>query len=107
MFIYSDLLFQPCRVIKDGDTHCVESLSKECIELYITVKGLNSLFGLNETVVPTDKNTFFSLIKSSNPTLSEDGIKDLIGESISSFLLNDNQLISDVQKLLARTGGDY
>ncbi len=90
-----------CRVIKDGDRHCVESLSKECIELYITLEGLNSLFGLSETVVPTDKNTFFSLIKSSNPTLSEDGIKDLIAENISSFLLNDNQLISDVQKLLA------
>ena len=89
-----------CRVIKDGDTHCVESLSKECIELYITLEGLNSLFGLSETAVPTDKNTFFSLIKSNNPSLSEDGIKDLIAENISSFLLEDNQLIIDVQQLL-------
>ena len=90
-----------CRVIKDGDTHCAESLSKECIELYITLEGLNSLFGLSETAVPTDKNTFFSLIKSNNPSISEDGIKDLIAENISSFLLEDNQLVIDVQELLA------
>lgn len=89
-----------CRVIKDGDTNCEESLSKECIELYITLDKLNELFGLAEITVPTSKDIFFNIIKSNNPTLSEDSIKETISENVDSFLLVDNQLIQDVKKLL-------
>lgn len=89
-----------CRVIKDGDTNSSESLSKECIELYITLDALNNLFGLTEASVPTDKKTFFDIIISNNNNLKEDSVKDIISQNVDSFLLINNQLIDDVKKLL-------
>lgn len=89
-----------CRVIKDGDANSSESLSKECIELYITLDALNNLFGLTETSVPTDKKTFFDLITNKNNELKEDSVKDIISQNVDSFLMTDNQLINDVQELL-------
>lgn len=91
----------PCFSIKDGDAEDADSLSKECIELYIPLSYFNSIFGLSESEVPSTKTGFFAKIKSANSDLSEDSIKQMISLKVNEFLNDENQLIEDVKHLLS------
>ena len=58
-----ELLGKTCKIIRDGDTNAVDSISKDCIELYAPLEDINELLGLSLTEIPQTKEDFFFLIK--------------------------------------------
>ena len=54
-----ELLGKTCKIIRDGDTNAVDSISKDCIELYAPLEDINELLGLSLTEIPQTKEDFF------------------------------------------------
>lgn len=88
-----------CKVIKDGDSGDTQySISKECIELYITLEAYNSIFNKNNTILPQTKREFFDSL--TNEFRNEDSIKSIISKNVDSFLTHDNDLLEEVRSIL-------
>jgi len=88
-----------CFIIRDGDTEHIYSLTKDCIELYVPLHALNSIFQLTLTSIPTNKDDFFSITVVDN-VRNQDTVKRILSSKVNEFLLIDNVLVQEVANLL-------
>lgn len=89
-----------CKVIKDGDTGHENSLSKDCIELYVPLNSYNNLFDKQSTTVPTDKDSFFNSLISEENGIGRQTIKRILSDEVFNFLELDNPLVQEIKILL-------
>lgn len=90
-----------CKVIKDGDSNDrVNSISKECIELYCPLDFYNSLFSVNETTIPSTKKDFFEKVVSEDRGIGKDTVKKRISEHVDDFLNASNDLVNEIRTIL-------
>lgn len=93
-----ELLGKTCKIIRDGDTNAVDSISKDCIELYAPLEDINELLGLSLTEIPQTKEDFFD--KTVTTQNSKDTVKRILSENAINFLEENNELVEEVKIIL-------
>lgn len=88
-----------CIAITDGDVETDTCLEKDCIELYVPLETLNSMFSLNLTSVPNNKNDFFAATIIEG-LMNEETVKDKLSQKVDEFLDLDNELIGEIRNIL-------
>lgn len=90
-----------CFSIVDGDANALDcnSLSKECIELYVPLQSLCGIFEseLNINVLESKSSLFSAL---SNESRNRDSVKKLISANVDQFLDENNELIIELRSIL-------
>lgn len=89
-----ELLGKTCKIIRDGDTNAVDSISKDCIELYAPLEDINELLGLSLTEIP---HFFDKTVTTQN---SKDTVKRILSENAINFLEENNELVEEVKRIL-------
>lgn len=86
-----------CHPVYDGDTGEKDSLSKDCIEMYVPVNFINKEYGKSLVSLSNTKEDFFTKDLSG---VKREKVKNNLAQKVSSFLTIDNLLILDLKRIL-------